>query len=200
MQNGSFVILLSAELEFKIPLRMFYGRVEETGMGYGSPMILKTTINGYISYIHHYHTNKDMRKIVILFSLLATLAYGQRFEVIRTNHTIGYIIPKERLFDIFPQDARFTPNNDDVISFEKTIRNGAQNISKRKLKKYIRQYIGVYNASNEQIIICILTHKKDHKTFSLAYEINESLDGEKYTIYYNTKTKEIIKVCRTVSP
>ena len=141
-----------------------------------------------------------MRYFGLLIAFLATFAYGQSFEMVRTADVLGYIVPQEVNYDIFPQDARYTPNTNDVICFEEKMRSGVSHINKRKQKKYIRQYIGIYNSNREKILICILTHKKDRKAINLANDINVGLDGEKYTIYYNTETGEIINVCRAVSP
>ncbi|RLD81287.1 MAG: hypothetical protein DRJ10_06365 [Bacteroidetes bacterium] len=112
----------------------------------------------------------------------------------------GHVFNKDHfvMISIRDQASRYTPTNDDIIKAEELLANNLEKINKplinqggdcpiihKKLKKYIRQYVGFINKDGEKIIWINFIWKDKVDKNKLSQDIYTILDGCSY--YWNIK-------------
>lgn len=116
-----------------------------------------------------------MKKVLIgmiLVFLANSLAYSQEVVYIKKQKFEGYIYPKDfPIWGFPPENNRYTPQKQDIEQAENIIQDNIRFICTelmhkrygycrtKKLRKYIRQYVG-YVTEDKQIIIKIFFSKK----------------------------------------
>lgn len=133
--------------------------------------------------------------IILLFILTVNPS-----KFIEGNDFSGYIFEENHfvLLSIENQNKRYTPTKEDIFLVEKIIKNkikcansdlmnqsnGCPKIHK-KLKKYIRQYVGFINNDGQKVIWVNFIWKNNFSDDKVASDIIQVLDGCSY--YWNAK-------------
>lgn len=145
--------------------------------------------------------------IACLLVLSSLVVYGQQAGSLKATHVEGsgfegYIFPESydnTLMHIEDGKQRFTPTIADINKAEKIIKEQLVCLNKqrvnqvdgcptihKKLKKYVRQYIGVVNSEGEKVIwVNFIWKDKTENLPQLDQEIGVVLDGCSY--YWNLK-------------
>ena len=112
----------------------------------------------------------------------------------------GYLFDKDHfvLMSIENQQARYTPEEQDVLLAERIIKDGLAVVNSpmdnqgggcpvihKNLKKYIRQYVGFVNEAGEKVIWINFIWKSNADEKRLANDIESALDGCSH--YWNIK-------------
>lgn len=137
-----------------------------------------------------------MKSLLICFCFI--ICQGSTF--VKGKNYSGYIFSAEEfaLVNIENQSRRFTPSEDDIVLVEKLIRGkikyintdkenqsgGCSNIHK-KLKKYVRQYVGFINNNNEKVIWINFIWEGKIPNERLSKEVVQIFDG--CSFYWNIK-------------
>ena len=135
--------------------------------------------------------------ILILRSLIPVLAMTQEVVAVASNNYTGYIFPEEHFVwgSIENQLSRYTPTLQDIELVEKilhenldecaaSIENYDKGISKRTLKKYLRQYVGYINSDGEKVIWVNFVRNRDLKE-EASKDVIEVFDGGSH--FWNIK-------------
>lgn len=148
-------------------------------------------------------------KIVSVFFFV--LAFINASVFIKGSDFSGYIFEENHfvLMTIDNQSKRYTPTKEDIFFIEAVIKknialknkllvnqtNGYPTIHK-KLSRYVRQYVGFINESNEKVIWVNFIWKGRYTEKQLAENIINVHDGGSYywSAQVNLTTKEISEI------
>jgi hypothetical protein len=125
-------------------------------------------------------------KLLIILQIVVSLLLGPPSVYVKGKGYSGYIFKKEYFVmgSIENQQSRFTPTFEEVERAEKLVKARLPELNKhkinqygtcpnieKKLKKYIRQYVGLMNKTGEKVIwINMLMHpSSDYASEDIIY-------------------------------
>lgn len=144
----------------------------------------------------------------LIFLIISLFSFGHPSFYVKGKCYTGYVFDKEHFvfMTVESSERRFTPSTNDISLVENVLK---ENISKlniklinqpkdfpvihKNLKKYIRQYVGFINNSNEKIIWINFLWKNKYKKEEISKEIINIKDGGSYfwNIKINLQTGEL---------
>ena len=135
-------------------------------------------------------------------------AYSQNVVYVKCKDYKGFIFPKEHsIWGFIPEFNRYTPSLEDIAQAEKILRTSIKNgyvksnkeeyyklpVNKRKLRKYIRQYVGYLTEDGSIIIHIYLNKGIEMDKNELSEDIIDIFGGgiNHWSIIINISKKEL---------
>lgn len=144
----------------------------------------------------------------LIFLIVFLFSFGHPSFYVHEKCYTGYVFEKEHfvLMSVENSEERFTPSANDISLVENVLKKNIANLNiklinqpkdfpviHKNLKKYIRQYVGFINNSNEKIIWINFLWKNKYTKEEISKEIINIKDGGSYfwNIKINLQTGEL---------